>query len=141
MFLSIIDKIWWGHKLEVKLDGSSISASDIHPTIDGDALDIDFLTNSLTYIDAAGVINKEKEMYISLLNRSHDKELDFEILAPEGYQFDSMWGVSHKDINAENSANNRFNIVPFQKTLKKGKAFKDSLLPTALSIVKLIPKK
>lgn len=127
-----------GSKLEVNLKGPSIATATINPTIDGDSREVAYAVDSLTYIDAAAVLNSDKAIYLSLVNRSHDKSQKISIDVPEGYTGESIWMITNADINADNNLENRTRISPVTKTIK-ARFGKLSMVipPCGLYIVKL----
>ncbi|MBX3239914.1 MAG: hypothetical protein KIT80_21705 [Chitinophagaceae bacterium] len=107
-----------GARIEAKVNGPGMNGADIKPTIDGDAKEVTLNGKFLTFIDAAAVLTPEKNIHISLVNRSADKEQNVDIRLPEGYHAESVWELYHPDINAANTAGNRTEIIPVTKKFK-----------------------
>lgn len=129
-----------GGKLDVAVDGPSISTANIRPTIAGDSFEADYAVGSLTYIDAAAVVNDDGNIHIALVNRSHDTSHQVTVEVPEGYMANAIWTLSHTDINARNSADDRMQIVPVVNPVKtrRGKVTTE-IAACGLQILKLIP--
>mgnify|MGYP001168856618 CR=1 FL=1 len=129
-----------GSKLDVAVDGPSIATDTIKPTIDGDSREASIPVASLPYVDAAAVHNPDGNIYVSLVNRSPDAARRVDLTVPAGYTGESIWIVSHADINARNTTENRTAVEPSTRAIKakRGKITTD-ILPCGLHIVKLVP--
>lgn len=127
-----------GNRLDVLVKGPGINASSANLNIDGDTHEINMGEEHLTFVDAAAVQNHEDKLIISLVNRSSDKTQEAELFIPEGFRAASIWQLNHTNINAMNTADNRFEIQPQWKTLKqRGKIISMQLLPCAFAMVEL----
>ncbi|WP_290799065.1 alpha-L-arabinofuranosidase C-terminal domain-containing protein [Flavihumibacter sp. UBA7668] len=127
-----------GNKVDVLLKGPGVPAVDANVTIDGDSQEITMGDELLTFVDAAAVVNDNKQLVIALINRSPDKSQLVEMLVPPGYKTGSIWELKHTNINAMNSADNRFEIVPSTRKLtQRGNKASVQLLPCAFAMVEL----
>ena len=130
-----------GEKIDVAIEGPGMMMDDVKPTIDGDSKDIALENKPVTFVDAAAVLAAERVIHISLINRSVDKEQTVEIGFPAGYRAESVWELNHRNINASNTANNRFEIVPATRTIKStGKKITLRLPACGLAMLKLVTK-
>ena len=131
-----------GSKVDVKLQGPSIATASINPTIAGDSREASYAMDSLTYVDAAAVLNDNKNIHLSLVNRSHEHSQKIAVDIPEGYVAESIWVLANKNINASNSTENRKEVLPVILPLKakKGKLTTE-ISPCGLHIIKLAPKR
>ncbi|WP_353129264.1 alpha-L-arabinofuranosidase C-terminal domain-containing protein [Parapedobacter pyrenivorans] len=129
-----------GSKVETTVSGPSIATVDIQPTIDGDAKEANFPTETLPYVDAAAVLDSAKRIHISLVNRGHDQAQKVEVTVPTGYAGASSWAVSQKDINAANSIEDRNRIIPVSGPLKarRGKVTIE-IPPCGLQVLTFVP--
>ena len=131
-----------GVKLAATVEGPSIDTGELNLTIDGDTnYDSIVLAKArLPYIDAAAVRHADGNIYVSLVNRSPDSAHRVSIAIPAGYGSDSIWMLSHEDINARNSADNLTEIVPSVKTIGSSRGKADTeISPCGLHIIKLVP--
>lgn len=129
-----------GTKLDVSLQGPSIASAELKPTITGDSDETEITAQSLTYVDAAAVLNDDKTIHLSLVNRSHDKKQIISVEIPKGYKGKSLWKLTHSDINAANSPENRNNIVPSTTDIQTKKdKWTAEIPPCGLYILKLVP--
>ncbi len=127
-----------GNKTDVVVKGPGIIASSAEITLSGDSREIAMADEFLTTVDAAAVVNDEKNIVIAVVNRSDKSVQDLEILIPEGYKAGEVWELSHKNINASNTAGNRFEIMPEISVLKQtGKKGIIRLLPCAFAMIEL----
>lgn len=129
-----------GNKLEVNVNGPSISAASIKPSIEGDCREAVIDSQLLPYIDAAAVLNSDKVIQLSLVNRSHDTKHKVTIDIPKGYTASSIWKMSDPDINAGNTEENRNRTFPVSSPIKSkaGKITTD-VPPCGLYIIKMTP--
>lgn len=129
-----------GHKLDVAVAGPSISTAEINPTIDGDSGEAEFTVDALPYVDAAAVLNEDKNVYVSLVNRSPDARHEVALAIPAGFTGESVWSLSHEEINARNSEENRTAVMPSVQPLKTKRGKISLSIPACgLYIVKLVP--
>lgn len=129
-----------GNKLDVSVEGPSISTDAVKPTIDGDSQEAAIADGSLTYIDAAAVHHQDGSIYVSLVNRSPDMELPVAIYVPAGYRGESIWTLDHQNINARNSEEQRAIIEPTVRPIKTKRGTVSTTIPACgLHIVKLLP--
>ena len=127
-----------GHKIGLVLNGPGIAASAAQISIDGDAKEISMGEELLTFIDAAAVIDREDKIILSVINRSAAESHELEIKIPDGYKAGIVWELKHPDINAMNTADNRFEIKPSTGKLKeKRNTGFISLLPCAFAMIEL----
>lgn len=131
-----------GSKINVAVQGPSIATAALEPMIDGDSREADYAVESLPYVDAAAVLNSDNNIYLSLVNRSHDATRQVTIELPAGYTAESIWTLSHEDINASNSSENRMEIAPVTKPIpsRRGKLTTD-IPACGLHVLKLVPLK
>lgn len=130
-----------GEKIDVAIEGPGMMLDDVKPTIDGDSKEIVLENKPVTFVDAAAVLTAEKDIHVSLVNRSADKEQTVEIRLPDGYGAVSIWELNHRDINASNTVTNRFEITPATRTLKSaGKKLTVRLPACGMAIVSLAVK-
>lgn len=131
-----------GSQLDVAVQGPSIATATLQPTIDGDSREADYAVESLTYVDAAAVLNSDNNIYLSLVNRSHDASQRVTIQVPAGYTSESIWTLSHADIHASNSSDSRTEIVPIIKPVKLRRSKMTTEIPACgLHVIKLVPVK
>ena len=130
-----------GAKIDVTVHGPSIATASLRPTIDGDSHEADYAVEELTFVDAAAVLNIDDNIYLSLVNRSHDTSQQVTIELPAGYTSESVWMLSHTDIHASNSSENRTEIIPIIKSVqpRHGKVTIE-IAACGLHVLKLIPR-
>ncbi|SCD21691.1 Alpha-L-arabinofuranosidas [Proteiniphilum saccharofermentans] len=106
-------KYMTGKKLDLNIKGTEISMPVNKLSVAGD-ISKDLNTGSiiLNYIDGTAVMSEDGVMHIALINRSHLREQEVKIKAPDGYVPVTMWKIQGSDINAVNSENERDNISP-----------------------------
>jgi alpha-N-arabinofuranosidase len=128
-----------GNRADVIVNGPGMTASETGITIDGDCREIEMGNELLPYIDAAAVVNHSGNIVVAIVNRSADATQEVEIIIPKGYKAGQLWELSHKDINAMNTADDRYEIMPKTSALKQ-KGIKGSmrLLPCAFAMAELI---
>ena len=129
-----------GSKLTLSMQGPAIAAASIQPTIDGDSREAAFMTDSLLYIDGAGVLTADKTIQLSLVNRSSDEVQKVAVCVPAGYKSKSVWMLSNPDINAANNETQRSTVEPVSKTIKakRGKVTLE-IPPCGLYILQFVP--
>jgi len=129
-----------GSKLTLSMQGPAIAAASIQPTIDGDSREAAFMTDSLLYIDGAGVLTADKTIQLSLVNRSSDEVQKVAVCVPAGYKSESVWMLSNPDINAANNETQRSTVEPVSKTIKakRGKVTLE-IPPCGLYILQFAP--
>ncbi|GGG97248.1 alpha-N-arabinofuranosidase [Parapedobacter pyrenivorans] len=131
-----------GMKVEATVNGPSIATMDIQPTIDGDSREAEFTVDSLTYIDAAAVLTGNRHLQVSLVNRSHATAHSVTVDAPEGYTAQSIWMLSHENINAANSSDHRSEVAPrIEPVVGHHSHVRTEIPPGGLHIIQFIPKK
>ena len=131
-----------GNKLNVAVQGPSIDADKLHFTIVGDTRydSIAMTEKRIPFIDAAAVHHEDGSIYVSLINRSPDAAYPVTIDTPLGYTGESIWTLSHGEINARNSDDNRTEIVPSVRRINTGQGHVDTeILPCGLQIIRLVP--
>src|SRR3546814_19465775 len=98
-----------GNKLNVAVQGPSIDADKLHFTIVGDTRydSIAMTEKRIPFIDAAAVHHEDGSIYVSLINRSPDAAYPVTIDTPLGYTGESIWTLSHGEINARNRSEER----------------------------------
>lgn len=128
-----------GVKLDVKVKGPGIAASEANISIAGDADEVVWGDELLTFVDAAAVQNNDGKIYLSLVNRSHDQVQELEFELPAGYAAGERWELSHPDIHAMNTPENRSVILPKSIAWKtRGRKASISLLPCAVVMLELV---
>ncbi len=130
-----------GSKLDVQVAGPGVATADIRPSIAGDAEEAAFAVESLSYVDAAAVLDIGGHIQLSLVNRSHNAPQRVAISVPKGYTAMDVWELAHPDINATHTADNRDEIKPQIRELKvrKGKITVD-IPPCGLQLITLVAK-
>ncbi len=130
-----------GSKLGVTVEGPSIATSTIKPTVDGDA-NRDSITipeKSLPYVDVAAVRNDDGNIYVSLVNRSHENPHTVALTIPMGYSAESIWSLDHADVNVANTAEERDSVSPKTAQAKSRRGKVSTTVPACgLHIVKLV---
>src|SRR3546814_1384173 len=129
-----------GNKLNVAVQGPSIDADKLHFTIVGDTRydSIAMTEERIPFIDAAAVHHEDGSIYVSLINRSPDAAYPVTIDTPLGYTGESIWTLSHGEINARNSDDNCTEIVPSVRRINTGQGHVDTeILPCGLQIIRL----
>ncbi len=128
-----------GNKVDVLVKGPGLTAAEANINIDGDTREIKMGDELLTFVDAAAVVNKEDAIFITLVNRSANTRQEVEINLPDGYRAGQIWELNHTNINAQNTADNRMEIIPQTRTIKQlGKKAAIQLLPCAFAMVELV---
>jgi alpha-L-arabinofuranosidase len=127
-----------GTKLNISVSGPGLSAAVAKPTISGDTWDVKMGDETLSYVDAAGVLNDDGSIYVSLVNRSIDSAQKVMLKLPEGYVATRTWSLSHKDINATNTNENRGEVAPDSREVKAEVVSKDGIMidPCGVMIVR-----
>lgn len=128
-----------GRQLVLSMQGPSIAASSIQPTIDGDSGEVAFMADSLLYVDGAAVLTANKTIRLSLINRSSDKAQKVAVQVPVGYKSKSVWMLSHTDINTANHETQRDAVKPTNKSIKakQGKVTLE-IPPCGLYVLELV---
>lgn len=106
---SLYRRFMTGHAVGVDVTGPGIKNLELSSLkIDGDT-DSSQKGKKLDrcYIDCAAVLNEEKSLVVSLVNRSYDTKQEISVLVPEGYKLSSAYMVSANDVCAENTEDNR----------------------------------
>lgn len=130
-----------GSKLNVDIQGPSYPTANLKPAITGDSDETEITAETLPYIDAAAVLNDNKQIHLSLINRAHQKAQKVSISIPAGYTPKSIWKLAHDDINALNSAQNRNNVVPTVTDIKNNNGkLTAEIPPCGLYVIQLLPK-
>jgi alpha-N-arabinofuranosidase len=130
-----------GVRIDAAVQGPGMSGEEVKPTIDGDPKEVTLEGKFLTFIDAVAVLTREKNIHVSLINRSADKEQTVEIRLPAGYNAESVWELNHHDINACNTADNRSEIVPATRVVKShNQKLTVKIPPCGLAILRLVAK-
>jgi len=101
-----------GKKLETKVIGPGIIASDIKYNLDGDASEISLGNKPLSFIDAAAVMNDDGTLNISVVNRSPSQSQKVNLEIPENFIVKKQWALTNADVNSANVSENRKAIVP-----------------------------
>jgi alpha-N-arabinofuranosidase len=101
-----------GKKLEAKVTGPGILASDITFNLDGDADEISLGDKPLSFIDAAAVMNDDGTLNISVVNRSPNQSQKVKLELPGKFIIKKQWILTNPDLNSANVAENRRVIVP-----------------------------
>jgi alpha-N-arabinofuranosidase len=128
-----------GYKADVVVKGPGIPASKAGINIAGDSREVEMDNEWLPFVDAAAVVNKDSHILLTVVNRSAEVAQHVEITIPDGYKAGQVWELSHTNINAMNTPDNRFEIVPKTKALKQtGKKGNIQLLPCAFAMIELI---
>ncbi len=128
-----------GTKLNVVVKGPGIKAAEAKVTISGDADEVKMGDELLTFIDAAAVMDDKGRIFLTLVNRSHDRKQEVDILIPAGFRAGTSWELNHPDIYAMNSADNRSEIVPKQaKVMQKGSRAFLTLPPCGFAMIELV---
>ncbi len=128
-----------GNKADVIVKGPGIRGSDAAINMAGDSREIEMSDELLPFVDAAAVVNKDNTILITVANRSAATAQDIEIAIPAGYKAGQVWELNHKNINAMNTADNRFEIMPQTKLLKQsGTKGNLRLLPCAFAMIELV---
>lgn len=130
-----------GHKIDVTLEGPGMRVKDTLLNITGDCSEVAMDNELLTFIDAAAVLNENRQIHIALVNRLAHSTRQVIIAIPPGYKAVQLWEMAHKNINAYNEAGKRFEIVPRVKPVKqKGNSVTISLFPCAFAMLQLTPE-
>lgn len=130
-----------GTKLITTVEGPSIDADKLNLMIDGDTRyeNVTIKESLLPYIDAAAVHNLDGNIYVSLVNRSPDSTHQVSIVIPEAYTGESIWMLTHPNINATNSTDNPLNIVASLQPIKTKRGKVTVKIPACgLFIVKFV---
>ncbi|MBX3239913.1 MAG: hypothetical protein KIT80_21700 [Chitinophagaceae bacterium] len=128
-----------GYKADIVVKGPGITAGEADINISGDSREVEMNNEWLPFVDAAAVVNKDKHILMALVNRSAAAVQQVEIALPNGYKAGQVWELNHTNINAVNTADNRFEIIPKTKTLKPtGKRVNIQLLPCAFAMIELV---
>ncbi|MEO6136661.1 MAG: alpha-L-arabinofuranosidase C-terminal domain-containing protein, partial [Ginsengibacter sp.] len=101
-----------GKKLDAKVTGPGIIASDLEFNLDGDAKEISLGDKALPFIDAAAVMNADGTLNISVINRSPDQSQKVNLKLPENYIVRKQWMLTNADLNSANEPANRKTIIP-----------------------------
>lgn len=128
-----------GSKLEVLVKGPGIKGKDAKINIAGDANEIQMDDELLSFVDAAAVLDEKGQIFLTLVNRSHDVKQEVDIQIPAGYRAREVWELNHNNIYAMNTAENRSELLPKTKILnQKGSKTSVSLLPCAFAMIELV---
>jgi alpha-N-arabinofuranosidase len=111
-----------GRKLDVVTKGASLDMTNIKPTIDGDTNydKISMEGVSLPFVDSAAVLGDDGHVHVSLVNRSPDAPQAVTVSLPNGYKCESVWKLSHQNINAMNDSGDRDVVKPSVDLVKEG---------------------
>lgn len=130
-----------GKKLDAKVSGPGIIASDIKYNLDGDASEISLGDKPLSFIDAAAVMNDDGTLNISVINRSPDQSQKVNLKLPQNFIIKKQWVLTNSDLNSANVSENRKEIVP--KTIEvegKGNDATITVDACGLYIIKCVAK-
>ncbi|WP_290799068.1 alpha-L-arabinofuranosidase C-terminal domain-containing protein [Flavihumibacter sp. UBA7668] len=128
-----------GSKLDVLVKGPGIRGSEVKGNIAGDANEIKLGEEFLSFVDAAAVLDQKGQIFVTLVNRSHELKQEVEIAIPAGYKAREIWELNHANIYAMNTSENRSEILPKTGILKqKGSKVTVSLLPCAFAMIELV---
>ena len=108
-----------GKRIDVKADGPGVNAATLDFSIQGDASEMDLGNQILPYIDAAAVVTTDGTLNVAFSNRSPDTMQKVRLALPDGYVPIRKWEISHPDINAFNSPEARFAIIPREEALTR----------------------
>src|SRR5690606_14508209 len=116
-----------GSKVDARVEGPSIATAALQPSIDGDSHEADFVVEALPYVDAAAVLSGDGNIYLALVNRSHETSHQVTVELPAGYPSESIWILTHEPIIASNSSKARTAIAPLTKPIptRRGKLTTD----------------
>lgn len=106
-----------GKKINASVEGPSVELSSIKPSISGDnrhdkIYSVFAEQGKLPYIDSAAVIQDDGNIHLSLVNRSPETSHKVSVTVPDGYTPFTIWRLTHPEINATNTAENREVIQP-----------------------------
>lgn len=119
-----------GKKINLDIQGKRITLPIKELAVEGDiSSDLNKGDVSLNYIDGAAVLSNEEDIYIALVNRSHTQNQKVKIKIPDGYLPTVVWRIEHRNINAENTEDNKENIVPQKNDLSKKHLNSNFILP------------
>lgn len=133
-----------GRKINVGVEGASLDVKSIKSSINGDTR-YDKVFHVLTekgtipFVDAAAVLRDDNRIHVSLVNRSPESAQVVKVAVPDGYVCETVWKLSHKDINATNTSENRKLIEPAVEKIAPGeKGLEVEVPPCGLFIVKFV---
>jgi alpha-N-arabinofuranosidase len=131
-----------GKKLDAKVTGPGIIASDIKYNLDGDASEISLGDKPLSFIDAAAVMNDDGTLNISIVNRSPHQSQKVNLKLPENFIIKKQWVLTNSDLNSANVSENRREIFP-KITEVKGKGNDATIVVDAcgLYIIQCVAKR
>ena len=113
-----------GEQMDIDIDGPGVNTSELDFFIEGDASEINLGDHALAFVDGAAVLANDGYINIALTNRSPDTAAEVKLNYPENYMPEKKWEITHPNINAFNSADNRDEITPREETLNsKQKTF------------------
>lgn len=128
-----------GKKIDTKIAGPGIFASDIKYNLDGDANEITLDDKHLNFIDAAAVIKEDGTMNISIVNRSSNQSQKVKIKLPDNYIVKKKWVLTSSDINTANTADNRDKIFPKITDVNgKNNTFFITIEPCGLNLIQCV---
>jgi alpha-N-arabinofuranosidase len=110
-------KMMTGKRLDVAIDGPGVPASDLKLSIHGDASEMEPGNQNLPFIDGAAVLADDGSIHIAVINRSPDTPRVVKFSFPNNYIPIKKWEITHSDLNAYNSADDRDEIIPQEEAL------------------------
>ncbi|MBQ7179954.1 MAG: hypothetical protein IJR87_01525 [Bacteroidaceae bacterium] len=112
-----------------------VNLSDLKVDGDVDAALRD-VRKDFCFIDCAAMLDKEGRLIVSLVNRSYENRQKVRLSVPSGYEVAEAWTIGHRDVCAENTAEERDNVTPSPQKVRN-KAL--TLNPCAVTLVVLHP--
>lgn len=113
-----------GEQIDIKIDGPGVNTSELDIFIEGDTRETSLGNHTLPFIDGSAVLADDGYINITLSNRSFDTLGEVILNYPNNYIPVKKWEITHPNINAFNSADNRTEITPKEETLNsKQKTF------------------
>lgn len=128
-----------GTRLDVNISGPGIPGSSLEFSMEGDMAEMEMDDQILPFIDGACVLSDDGHINLTLTNRSPDKPMKVKIQVPDGFVPVKKWEISHPEIHAFNSADNRNEITAREETLSaRNKSF--VVQPCAWMLIQFSPK-
>lgn len=112
-------KMMTGKRMTININGPGVVASDLNLFIEGDASEMNLGSIALPFVDGSAVMTYDGSINVALINRSPHFPAKVAFNFPENYFPIKKWEISHPDINAYNTAENRDKIIPKEESLTR----------------------
>lgn len=135
-------KYMLGKKLNVDINGKRVILPMEQLSVHGDVdTELNSGDVSVSVVDAVAVMNDEENLYVTVINRSHNETQKIRVVVPDEYVPVKIWRIESSDINGFNTENSRGNIASREmEILKKDQKQPLSLSPCGFILIQCVKK-